>query len=224
MRNGRGSPTPSWTGPAWHPLGMTWRCAGWRSGTPRITSTWWSPWPGRTRSARRSGTTTSVSGRRARTRSASSACVPPHQQTAPRRAGPTRAESERTIRPGWDEPPRTRLRPRGPHHRGRSMHRAGVLHPPGPGRGPGPPPVQHGQPRPGHRLRRRPAGAHRPGRPPHLVRRREARCRPDAAQAAHPVVRAAGPRDSGRGRPAAPRGRPCRAPGHRGRGSRARHR
>ena len=73
-------------------------------------------------------------------------------------------------------------------HRGsRGAHGGGVLRPPGPGRGAGPPPVQHGQPRRGHRVCGRPAAAHREGRPGHLVRGREARGGPDAAEAAGPV-------------------------------------
>ena len=51
-------------------------------------------WPGKTRSAPRSGTTTSGSGRAARTQNASSACVAPLQPTAPLpggRPGPSRS-------------------------------------------------------------------------------------------------------------------------------------
>ena len=88
MRNGRRSPPPSWTGPASPRPATISLSAGWRSGTPRITSTWSGPWPGKTRSARRSGTTTSGSGRHARTRNACSACVPPPQRTAPPPGGP----------------------------------------------------------------------------------------------------------------------------------------
>jgi hypothetical protein len=38
-RNGRRSPRPSWTGPGWRQRGTISLCDGWRSGTPRITST-----------------------------------------------------------------------------------------------------------------------------------------------------------------------------------------
>jgi hypothetical protein len=67
------------------------------------------PWPGKTRYARRSGTTLpcprGLPGRGTPVRPA------PHRpadRTAAR--WPTRAESEQAIRRGWDEPPRTRLR------------------------------------------------------------------------------------------------------------------
>ena len=145
----------------------------------------------------------------------------PADRTAARR--PTRAESEQAIRRGWEEPPRARLRrevctaaagARTEHEFFTRLAQAGVLvrrrySTVNPGRGNG--------------LRRRPAPAHWKGRPPHLVRRREARGRSDAAQAAHPVDWAAGTRSTRRCRPVPARRRPRRAPGHRGPGSRTRH-
>jgi hypothetical protein len=76
----------------------------------------------------------------------------PGDRTADRR--PARAEHEKARRQGRTEPPRITLR-RGQHRGGRGGQRGRVLHPPARGRRAGPHPVQHPQPGPGHRLRRR---------------------------------------------------------------------
>ena len=109
-RSGRRSPPGSCTGPGSPRRAMIWRCAGWRSGTPRTTSTWWRPWPARTAFARRSGTTSTGSGRPASDaeRRFGLRSTAPADRTAARR--PTRAETEQAARRGWAEPPRVRLR------------------------------------------------------------------------------------------------------------------
>ena len=102
---------------------------------------------------------------------------------------PSRAETGKAARHGRSEPPRTTLR----RHVATAaaaaastteffarLDQAGILvreHP-----------VQRNQPRPGHRVRRRPARRHHRGRGPGLVRRRETRRGPEPAQAAAPLA------------------------------------
>ena len=109
----------------------------------------------------------------------------PADRTAARRA--TRAETEQAARRGWAEPPRATLRREvctAAAGAGTEQEFFARL---APGRGAGPPAVQHHQPGRGHRVRGRPAAAHGPGRRGDLVRRREARRRPDPAEAAGPL-------------------------------------
>ena len=100
----------------------------------------------------------------------------PADRTAAR--SPSRAETGKAARHGRGEPPRTTLR----RHVATAaasaasteeffakLDQAGDT---------GPAPVQHPQPRPGHRIRRRPPRRHCQERRPGLVRRRQARRRP----------------------------------------------
>ena len=183
---GAGRRRTSWTGPGWPRKAMTWRCGGWRSGTPRITSTWSPRWPGRTGSGRRCGTTTSGCGTPAGTPNGGSGC-------GHRAGGSHRGPAADPRRGGADGPARMgrttagQAAAGGMHRGGRSADGAGVLRPAGPGRGAGAPPLQQHPSRRGDRVCGRPGPAHQQGRAGHLVRRREARGRPDAAQAARPV-------------------------------------
>ncbi len=110
--------------------------------------------------------------------------------------GPHRRQAARPRRDGAGGPARMeRGAPRDPapgrvHRGGRGEHGTGVLRPAGASRGPRAQAVQHDQPRRGHRIRGRPAGPHHQGRRDRLVRRREARRRPHAAEAAGPLGRA----------------------------------
>ena len=153
----------------------------------RITSTWWPRWPART------GTGRSLWNSYRKLRRACRdteewfglRCTAPADRTAAKR--PTRAESEQAIRRGWDEPPRTRLRREVCTAAAGARTEDGFFAQSGAGRGAGAPPLQHPQPRRGDRVRGRHARPHGQGWPGHLVRRREARGGPDAAEAAGPV-------------------------------------
>ena len=106
----------------------------------------------------------------------------PHRQPGPdprrdRKGGAARA---RRTAPRHAAAPRCDLR----RHRG---ERGGVLRPPRPGRRAGPGPIQHPEPRAGHRVLGLAARRHRQGRDSGVVRRRQARRRPVLAQA-HPAV------------------------------------
>ena len=97
---------------------MTWGCGGWRSGTPPITFTSWRRWPARTAPGPGSGTTSTGSGRPARTPSAGSGCAvllrgiapPPGAPPAPRRS--RRPAADGASRPG--RPCAARCAPRPP--------------------------------------------------------------------------------------------------------------
>ncbi len=110
MRSGRRSRRRSWTAPGWRRPGMTWGCGGSRSATPPITFTSWPRWPARTAPGRGSGTTSTGSGKPARTPRRRFGLRPtaPADRTAARR--PSRAETEQAVRRGWGEPPRVTLR------------------------------------------------------------------------------------------------------------------
>ena len=134
---------PDWARPR---RATTGRCGGWRSGTPRITFTWSPPWPARTGSGPKCGTTSSGSREACQEAERRFGLRPtaPADRTAARR--PTRAETEQAARRGWAEPPRVDAAAGGVHRGGRGTHGGGVLRPPGPGRGAGPPAAQHRQP------------------------------------------------------------------------------
>jgi hypothetical protein len=120
----------------------------------------------------------------------------PADRTAPL-AGPGRERESGPPRPARAGPGHAAAA-RG-HRRRLGQQRGGVLRRAGGGRGAGPHPVQHPQPRPGDRVRGRAARGCRPGRRPGVVRRREAGSRPDLAPAAAAVGRAVRPR-AGHGR------------------------
>ena len=86
----------------------------------------------------------------------------PADRTAPRY--PTRAENEKAepARPGRGAP--GHLAPRGEPRRGLVRDRGGVLRPPGSRGDHRPPRLQHEEPRPGHRVRRRAERRHEQGR------------------------------------------------------------
>ena len=111
---------------------------------------------------------------------------PPRPLTGPRPAVPPAPRPPRPPAAAWTSS-RDHAAPPRHHRRRRCAQRAGVLRPPRPRRGAGPPAVQREEPRPGHRVRGRPARRHGQRRRPGLVRRRQARPRPELAQAAPPV-------------------------------------
>ena len=103
---------------------------------------------------------------------------------------PRRNRQSRPARARRGPPPHPAL-PR-QHGRRRGRQPGGVLCPPGPDRGAGPPAVQRQEPRPGHRVCGQPAWRHRQERGTGLVRRRQARGGSVLAQAA-PAVDRPGP-------------------------------
>ena len=187
MRSGRRSRPGSCTGPGSLPRATTWGCGGWRSGMPPITFTSWRRWPARTAPGPRSGTTSTGSGRPARTPSAGSGCAVLLRRIAPRRGAPPAPRRSRrpaaggVSRPG--PPCAARCAPQPPERaRSRSSspasRQAGVLVR-----------LRHSVTNPGEVTGYAvglPA-AHGQGRRGDLVRRRQARRRPDPAQAAHPL-------------------------------------
>ena len=113
-----------------------------------------------------------------------------HRARRPDRAPPPLPRRDRQSRP--PRPGRAPARHAAPpchHRRRRGGQRAGVLRAPRPRRGAGPPAVQREEPRPGHRVRGRPARRHGQRRRPGVVRRRQARPRPHLAQAPPAVDR-----------------------------------
>ena len=134
-----------------------------------------------------SGMTTTGSARPARRRNAGSGCGPLPRRIAPPRGAPTRAETEQAARRGWAEPARVTLRREvctaaagagSEQEFFARLRAAGVLVR-----------ERHSTVNPdrGHRVRGRPARPHGPGRRGGLVRRREARRRPDPAETAAPA-------------------------------------
>ena len=130
----------------------------------------------------------------------------PRPRSLPGRRGTARAAAHRPGRPHRGSPPDPRGAREGPppgtprsapdhapaggrHRGGRGGQRGRVLRPPPRGGRAGPRPVQHPEPGPGHRLRRRPGRRHGPRRGTGVVRRREARGRPEPAQAPRPLGR-----------------------------------
>ena len=111
----------------------------------------------------------------------------PGDSTAARR--PSRAETEKAARRGLDEAPRVTLRRQVVTAAAGASSDSRVLRPPGGGRGPRPAAAQRQEPRPGHRVRGRAARRHGQGRRAGVVRRREARRRPELAQAPLPLYR-----------------------------------
>jgi hypothetical protein len=93
----------------------------------------------------------------------------------PRRDRQSRSPRARRATPDHAAPPRR-------HRRRLGRQRGRVLRPTGPGRGADPPPVQHREPRPGHRVRRRASRRHGQERGTRLVRRWQARRRLELAQ------------------------------------------
>ena len=153
--NGDTWPGTSWTAPASRRTAKTTkRSAGSRSATPTTTSTSSEHWPARTEHGPSSGTTTSASGRPARPPRNGTDCGAPRRATArqdaARPGGAREGPPPGTARSAPDHAPAD-----GQHRGGRGRQRGRILRLPPRGRRAGPRPVQHPQPGPGHRLRRR---------------------------------------------------------------------
>src|SRR5664280_2227278 len=185
-----GFPTPSgprsaprrWTGPGSPRPAIRPVAGGWRSGTPTSTCTWWPPWPGRTAGHRGCGATTGRWPRWPRTTSSASGCAPPPAgTTTPPPPGPgsrTRSPPSGPAAPHRGTCSGARSRPRPRPAAGSRVHRGA-----GRRRGDRLATDERTPSRPGDRLRGLPGRLGQRRRRAGALRRRQARPRPDPAQA-----------------------------------------